>query len=76
MKKATNLNDYTLTLTSIQLCNVVNQGKYNFTDTDTPWTLGNTRSDYTLYSGSGSDMLSLGSDNYTLLNAIISINKG
>ena len=33
VKKATNLNDYTLTLTSIQLCNVVNQGKYNFTDT-------------------------------------------
>ena len=66
VKKATNLNDYTLTLTSIQLCNVVSQGDYYFTDKS--WTLGKTRSDYTLYSG-GSDNLSLGSEDYTLLNA-------
>ena len=66
VKKATNLNDYTLTLTSIQLCNVVNQGEYHFTNNS--WTLRDSRANYTLYSG-GSDNLSLGSENYTLLNA-------
>lgn len=65
VKKATNLNDYTLTLTSIQLCNVVNQGEYHFTNNS--WTLRNSHANYTLYSGS--DNLPLGSENYTLLNA-------
>ena len=64
VKKATNLNDYTLTLTSIKLCNVVNQGSYSFTNNS--WTLGTNRSVYTLYEGFA---VELGSENYILLNA-------
>ena len=66
VKKATNLNDYTLTLTSIQLCNVVNKGDYYFTDNS--WILRDSRSNYTLYSSSMSSSMTLGSENYTLLN--------
>ena len=50
VKKATNLADYTLSITSVRLCNVINQGQY-FYDTAS-WTLGSSRSSYTLYDGS------------------------
>ena len=64
VKKSTNLNDYTLTLNEIKLCNVVSQGKCYFKDIS--WTLYDTRTLYTLYDG---DAKELDSGNYILLNA-------
>lgn len=64
VKKATNLADYTLSITSVRLCNVINQGQY-FYDTAS-WTLGSSRSSYTLYSGSAK---TLGTTDYEALDA-------
>lgn len=64
VKKATNLKDYTLTVTDIKICNIVRDGKYYFSTA--AWTPGTTRSKYTLYTGSG---MSLGTEDYILLNA-------
>ena len=64
VKKATNLKDFTLTVTSIKICNIVKEGKYDLATST--WTLGSTRTIYTLYEGSG---LTLGTTDYTLLNA-------
>ena len=64
VKKAKNLDDYMLTVTSIKLCNVVKDGKYYFATSS--WTPGNTRTLFTLYEGSG---MTLGSTDYTLLNS-------
>ena len=64
VKKATNLKDYTLTVTDIKICNIVRDGKYYFSTA--AWTPGTTRSEYTLYTGSG---MSLGTEDYMLLNA-------
>lgn len=64
VKKATNLKDYTLTVTDIKICNIVRDGKYDLATST--WTLGSTRTIYTLYEGSG---LTLGTTDYTLLNA-------
>lgn len=64
VKKATNLADYTLSITSVRLCNVINQGQY-FYDTAS-WTLGSSRSSYTLYSGSAN---TLGTTDYEALDA-------
>ena len=64
VKKATNLEDYTLTITNVQLCNVINSGQYYY-DT-AAWVLGTTRSSYTLYSGSAR---ALGTTDYEALDA-------
>jgi len=62
MKKATNISDYTLTVTSVKLCNVVKQGDYYFNDAS--WTLGTTTSSYTVFSGSAT----LGTTDYTAMD--------
>ena len=64
VKKAKNLDDHTLTVTSIKLCNVVKDGRYYFRTSS--WTPGSTRTLFTLYEGTG---MTLGSTDYTLLNA-------
>ena len=64
VKKSTNLNDYTLTVTSIKICNVVKDGKYFFDSKS--WTLGTNRAEYTLYSGTA---ITLYSADWILLNA-------
>lgn len=63
VKKATNLNDYTLSITKVMLKNVKNKGKYDF-DNST-WTLGDTRTSYTLYESTTSKALQ--SPSYELL---------
>ena len=62
VKKSTNLNDYTLNISSIVLKNVIKVGKYFFKTGS--WELGATSTDYTLYLGSAT---SLGSDDYVSL---------
>lgn len=62
VKKANNLNDYTLSITNVQLCNVINMGNYYYGTK--LWTLGDTRSYYTLYTGSKT----LGTTNYEALD--------
>lgn len=64
VKKATNLTDYTLSITSVQLCNVINRGQYYFDIAS--WTLGEDRSSYSLYSGSAK---TLGTSEYEALDA-------
>ena len=64
VKKAKNLDDHTLTVTSIKLCNVVKDGRYYFRTSS--WTPGSTRTPFTLYEGTG---MTLPSTDYTLLNA-------
>lgn len=64
VKKATNLKDYTLTVTDIKICNIVSDGKYYFSTS--AWTPGTFRSEYSLYTGSG---IILGTEDYMLLNA-------
>lgn len=59
VKKSTNLNDYTLNISSIVLKNVIKVGKYFFKTGS--WELGATSTDYTLYSGSATP---LGSTDY------------
>ena len=61
VKKAQNLNGYTLKVSNIKLKNVVNRGTYNYRLGK--WTLG-TNSDFTLLS----TQTTLSSDSYTLLN--------
>ena len=48
-KKANNLSDYTLTVSSVKLSGVVKAGNYYY-NTST-WTLGDAKSSYTLYDG-------------------------
>lgn len=64
VKKATNLADYTLSISGVRLCNVINRGQY-FYDASS-WTLGSSRSSYTLYSGSSK---TLGTTDYEALDA-------
>ena len=70
VKKATNLNDYTLSVSSIVLKNVVKHGNYFYgTGEWTPIT-ANPKEDiteYTLYSGSAIELLSA-TTNYVALN--------
>lgn len=63
VKKSTNINDHTLSVTSIVLKNVVNQGQYYY-DTE-GWTLTVNRADYTLFSGSAQI---LGSTDYIAMD--------
>ncbi len=62
VKKSTNINDKTLTVSSIVLKNVIKDGKYYYGTQS--WTLGTTSTDYTLLSSSQN----LASDSYVLLN--------
>lgn len=67
VKKATNLNDYTLSISNIKLCHVVKHGKFYYNNNENEqWTLINSSStdytNYTLYSGTPA--LALGSTNY------------
>ena len=62
VKKSTNINDKTLTVSSIVLKNVIKDGKYYYGTQS--WTLGSTSTDYTLLSSSQT----LASDSYVLLN--------
>ena len=62
VKKSTNINDKTLTVSSIVLKNVIKDGKYYYGTQS--WTLGTTSTDYTLLSSSQT----LASDSYVLLN--------
>jgi hypothetical protein len=66
VKKAKNLADYTLTVSEVKLCNVASQGYYYFNTSfnTSSWTLGATKSNYTLYSGAG---LTLGTESFVLL---------
>lgn len=63
VKKAKNLDGYTLKVSSIVLKNVVNSGTYYYGSGEWKWTLG-TNSDFTLLSTE----TTLSSDSYTLLN--------
>lgn len=64
VKKSTNINDKTLTVSSIVLKNVIKDGKYYYGTQS--WTLGTTSTDYTLLSSSQTQTLA--SDSYVLLN--------
>ena len=63
VKKSTNLNSYTVNITSVRLCNVIKRGKYYF---GTPsWNTDDyidTRSNYTLYTGTAITLGSGSSD--------------
>ena len=75
VKKSTNINDYTLTVTNIVLKNIVKVGKYYYNTSS--WTLSSDasdRSDYTLYSGSGMTLNS-GSTDYVSLNGSFGTNE-
>ena len=65
VKKSTNINDKTLTVSSIVLKKVIKDGKYYYGTQS--WTLGTTSTDYTLLSSSSSSQ-TLASDSYVLLN--------
>lgn len=65
VKKSTNINDMTLTVSSIVLKNVIKDGKYYYGTQS--WTLGTTSTDYTLLSSSQTSQ-TLASDSYVLLN--------
>lgn len=60
IKKSTNLSAYTLSVSNVTLCNVVNQGYYYF-GTET-WTLPASRASYDIYPGS--EPQTLGSTDY------------
>lgn len=60
IKKSTNLSAYTLSVSNVTLCNVVNQGYYYF-GTGT-WTLTTSRTSYDIYPGS--EPQTLGSTDY------------
>ena len=62
MKKAKNISDYTLTVTSVQLCNVVNEGNYFFNTAS--WVPGTTTDNYSIFSGSAT----LGDTDYTIMD--------
>lgn len=50
VKKANNLSDYTLKVSSVKLSGVVKAGNYYYNNTPS-WTLGDEKSSYTLYEG-------------------------
>ena len=62
MKKAKNISDYTLTVTSVQLCNVVNEGNYFFNTAS--WVPGTTTDNYSIFAGSAA----LGDTDYTIMD--------
>ena len=62
MKKAKNISDYTLTVTDVELCNVVKTGDYYFNTAS--WTPGTTTDNYSIFSGSAT----LGDTDYTIMD--------
>ena len=62
MKKAKNMRDYTLTVTSVILKNVVKTGEYFFNTAS--WVPGTTTDNYSIFSGSAT----LGTDDYTAMD--------
>lgn len=64
VKKATNLIDYTLSITEVKLCNVIKEGEYYYGTTS--WTPGSSCSSYTLYNGSAK---TLGATEYEALDS-------
>ncbi|MBP3228141.1 MAG: fimbrillin family protein [Bacteroidaceae bacterium] len=64
VKKATNLADYTLSVTGVRLCNVIKNGDYYFNSAS--WTLGSQRQSYILYDG---EAKTLGTTDYEALDA-------
>ena len=75
VKKATNISDYTLTVSNIVLMNVVKVGKYYYNTSS--WTLSSEakyRSNYTLYSASGMTLGSSSTD-YVSLNGNFGTNE-
>ena len=62
MKKAKNISDYTLTVSGVQLCNVVNEGNYFFNTAS--WVPGTTTANYTIFPGSAT----LGDTDYTIMD--------
>lgn len=63
VKKATNLNDYTLTVSLIKLCNVKKEGEYHYNTSS--WSSVGTNANFSLYSGSAK---TLGSSEYEALD--------
>ena len=75
VKKATNISDYTLTVSNIVLMNVVKVGKYYYNTSS--WALSGEakdRSNYTLYSASGMTLGSSSTD-YVSLNGNFGTNE-
>lgn len=64
LKKATNINDYTLSISKVKLYNVINKGNYYFNN-NSPWSLLESRTNYTLYESS--TFKDFGSSEYQLL---------
>ena len=62
IKKSTNINDKTFTVSNIKLKNVIKDGKYYY-GTKT-WNKGTTSTEFTLYSGSGYTLPALPSNTY------------
>ena len=63
VKKSTNLNSYTVNITSVRLCNVIKRGKYYFgTSSWNTTEYTSIRSNYTLYTGSAITLDSGSSD--------------
>jgi hypothetical protein len=63
VKKAKNLSDYTLSVSEVKLCNVQKHGQYDYNTAS--WTLGEGKTNYTLYSSATS--MALGDDAYEVL---------
>ena len=63
-KKANNLSDYTLTVSSVKLSGVVNAGDYYYNTSS--WKLGDATSSYTLYDGTAK---TLSNSDYEALDA-------
>lgn len=67
VKKATNLADYTLSITNLQLCNVIKSGQYYYGSDS--WTLDDSnRANYTLYSLYSGSGKTLGTTEYEPLD--------
>lgn len=64
VKKSANLADYTLTITRVQLCNVLKSGEYHYDSSS--WTTLHAPATFTLYDGSP---LTLGTTDYVALDA-------
>lgn len=65
VKKANNLSDYTLKVSSVKLSGVVKAGNYYYNNTPS-WTLGSQTSSYTLYDGTSK---TLSNSDYEALDA-------
>lgn len=64
VKKSTNLADYTLTVSSVKLCNVLKSGEYHYDSSS--WSNLHANASFTLYEGSAK---TLGTSDYVALDA-------